>query len=343
MACGNVTIEDVAKAAGVSRQTVSRVINRQPRVSARARDGVHEAIRELGYVPSLAARRMGGARSHTLLALVDARAVASLALGETLLAGVETCSQAGYHLMFERIETGLPDAELHARVVGLVGAIAPDGVIVLAPLDEDRRLAEALSKAGVRSATPGEIVRSGRRAGGIDEAHFCEAAARRLVELGHRQVGFVAGRGSASQSRRRLDGYRRVLAEAGSRAHRHFVSEAALDYGGALALARSWLTPTIRPTAIIAETAEIAEAFTRIASDLGVSIPRELSLISLSDSAALAGTQPPVSVLHRNWGDLVAQSCTRLIAASEGKKTDSEPQTYEFIERQSLARAPRAV
>ena len=71
MSRGNITIEDVGKAAGVSRQTVSRVINRSPKVSVASRERVEAAIAELGYVPNIAARRMGGARSYVLLAVFE--------------------------------------------------------------------------------------------------------------------------------------------------------------------------------------------------------------------------------------------------------------------------------
>ncbi|MEO0872873.1 MAG: LacI family DNA-binding transcriptional regulator, partial [Pseudomonadota bacterium] len=71
MGLRNTTIEDVAKAAGVSRQTVSRVINRRSNVKDAVRARVEEAIAELGYVPNAAARRMGGARSYLLLAVIE--------------------------------------------------------------------------------------------------------------------------------------------------------------------------------------------------------------------------------------------------------------------------------
>ena len=67
----SITIEDVAKAAGVSRQTVSRVLNRKPGVKDGVRERIEEAIAELGYVPNLAARRMGGAKSFLIMAIND--------------------------------------------------------------------------------------------------------------------------------------------------------------------------------------------------------------------------------------------------------------------------------
>lgn len=348
MAKASITIEDVARAAGVSRQTVSRVINRQSNVNAKTRERVETAIAALGYIPNIAARRMGGSRSYILLALIEraaARAAGGhLPLGEMMLAGIDACTRHDYHLMFDQLDAG--DAnhpQLVTRLVTVLGAVQPDGVIIMPPLDRNTVLLGALEQRGIVSTCLGERVEFGRRVPGLDEANFGEAAAQRFVDLGHRQVGFVAGVAEPARSRRRIEGYRRAMARAGSRAHRHFVADKAQDFNRALELARSWLLPTIRPTAIIAETPEIAAAFLEVAKELKLSVPGELSLLSLNDSAMLERAVPAISVLHQAYGEMFAKACDRLIALSAGEDASPPNEGFEFIERRSLAKAPRAV
>lgn len=344
----NPTIEDVAKAAGVSRQTVSRVINQKTNVSPSAKARVEAAIKDLGYVPNIAARRMGGARSYILLALIErgaARAVGGhLPLGELLLAGIEACSMHGYHLLFEQIEaSGTPPAGMYERLAPILGSVQPDGVIIMPPLDRCEALRSTLSGKGIAYACLGERVEFGRTVPGLDEATFGKAAAQRLVDLGHRQVGFVAGVTEPERSLARLEGYRSTLAKCGSRAHRHFVAAGPNDFGQSLAIARNWLVPTIRPTAIIAETSEVAIAFLEAAHELGLKVPEGLSILSLTDSEALNRASPPVSVLHQPYGEMFAKACERLMATSSGNAVEPPSQGFEFVDRGSLARAPRAV
>jgi LacI family transcriptional regulator len=356
MGRGRSTIEDVASRAGVSRQTVSRVINRRPNVSASARDRVEQAIEELGFVPNVAARRMGGARSFLVLAVIEREAPADLAarlpLDAMLLAGMQACSERGYHLMFEHVG-GTAGLSTERDLTRVLTSLTPDGVILLPPLDERTGLRGVIDQRGIGVAFLGDRQDYGRTVPGLDDAGFGEAAAAELLSLGHRQIGFVCGEGDAARSRRRMAGYRRALAEAGSRAHRHFVAETGLDFGGALELARSWLVPTIRPTAIIAETEAVALAALQAAKELGLSVPRDLSLLALEDRPALARAKPGISVMHQPFAALFANACERLISASEAafEKTDAEagasagerPPAHALIERATIARAPRAV
>ncbi|MEO1488544.1 MAG: substrate-binding domain-containing protein, partial [Pseudomonadota bacterium] len=165
------------------------------------------------------------------------------------------------------------------------------------------------------------------------------------------------------RSQRRLAGYRRVMAGAGSRAHTHFVTDQRLGFADALALAKSWLVPTIRPTAIIAETEEVALAILDVASELGISVPRDLSLLSLENRASLSRSKPPISAIFHPYVRRFGEACERLIERSEaGSKAandESQPPrsedqsqskgqpdkavSYQLIERESVTKAPRAV
>lgn len=352
----NITIEDVGKAAGVSRQTVSRVINGQPNVSAAARERVEAAIAELGYVPNPAARRMGGGRSFILLALLDRALVqqrgttisARMPLDAMLLEGVRICSAQGYRLVFEQLD-GASDGAPQA-VAKLLMELAPDGVILLPPLEHSMTLRGVLAARDIPSAALGEHREFGRPAPGLDDHGQGEAAALHCIARGHRQIAFVAGGGEQRQSQARLAGYRRALAKVGSRAHRHFVSEIPLDYSGARRLAQTWLVPTIRPTAVIADTAEVALAFLEAARALGRSVPRDISLITLEDRPAMACVEPAITALTQDYTGLFMRACAMLMreagASPEGDADSAAAEpgpSFRLIERGSVAKAPRAV
>lgn len=340
---GRITIEDVASAAGVSRQTVSRVINDSPRVSADAKMRVEQAIVALGYVPSLAARSMGGGRSRLVLAVFQGSppgAPGAMPLGALLLAGTTACQARGYRLMFEQLVPDQPAAEGKARLAATLGSVQPDAMILLPPLDTRADLRALAERRGIAA----DSLTGPERATGNPG----EAAAQHLIALGHRQVGFIAGAADPQVSGQNLAGYRRALARKGSRAHRHFVAETAPDLPALLDLVRSWLVPTIRPSAIIAEGAQTALAVLHVAQSLKLAVPRELSLLALQDDPALARCQPPVTALHAPTATLFAATCERLISISEGAETGQPappplPLALELIERASLARAPRSV
>ncbi len=333
-----ITIEDVASAAGVSRQTVSRVINRSPRVSPEAKARVEAAIATLGWVPSAAARSMAGGRSRILLAVFAAPAEglpAARPLGQLLLAGTTACNAHGYRLIFEQLPPDPGAAAGVAQLAAAIGALEPEGVILLPPLDRRRDLVALVESRNLRrEPLSGEMA-----------ANPGEAAARHLMALGHRQIGFVAGAGDPAASQANLAGYRRIMADSGSRAHHHFVAEVAPDLGATLELARGWLVPTIRPTAIITERAETALAVLHVAASLRIAVPQTLSLVSLEDDPALAACQPPVAALHAPAGALFAAACNRLIVQADAPDAAAlpPPPSLELLERASLARAPRGI
>jgi LacI family transcriptional regulator len=131
-----VTIKHVAAEAGVSLQTVSRVINNGPNVRAEVRERVTAAIARLGYVPSIAAQRMGGSRSYLLLALNDRdRTIDGWRSGEgtdwvdqMLLGGMLQCAEAGYRMIFELVDTH--SSHVEREVQAAISALHPDGVIL---------------------------------------------------------------------------------------------------------------------------------------------------------------------------------------------------------------------
>ena len=213
-----VTIRDVAEDAGVSLQTVSRVVNGGPNVRPQLRDKVRAAIDRLGYVPSLAAQRMSGSRSYIILAINDReRTLADWRerrgtdwVDQMLLGGILTCSQHGYRMMVELVDTHSDHVE---RELGAaISALQPDGVILTPPHSENSLITDLLAERGIPFARIGSQAPGPGIAMTMGDEGAAHLATSRLVELGHRRIGMIAGPSQYSLSGWRIDGWKRALA-----------------------------------------------------------------------------------------------------------------------------------
>ncbi len=154
-----VTIKHVAADAGVSLQTVSRVINNEPNVRPAMKERVQASIDKLGYVPSIAAQRMSGSRSYLILALNDRDlTIADWRAREgrdwvdqMLLGGMLTCAQHGYRMLIELVDTH--DDHVERELGAALAALQPDGVILTPPHSENPVICGLLAERGIRFRT----------------------------------------------------------------------------------------------------------------------------------------------------------------------------------------------
>lgn len=340
-----VTIRDVADDAGVSLQTVSRVVNGGPNVRPQLRDKVRASIERLGYVPSLAAQRMSGSRSYIILAINDReRTLADWRerrgtdwVDQMLLGGILTCSKHGYRMMVELVDTHSDHVE---RELGAaLSALQPDGVILTPPHSENRLITELLAErripfARIGSDAPGPGIRL--TMGDEGAAHL---ATRRLVDLGHRRIAKIAGPPQYSLSGWRIAGWKRALAEAGL-AHEGLLEVGDFGYESGTRAARALLDRNPDLTAIIASSDQMTLAALEVARDRGLAVPRDLSLISFDNTPIVRFSQPPLSAIDQPIAETVARAVEQLIARrpEEGAGVIEVPAA--LVERSSTALAP---
>ena len=342
----SVTIRDVAEDAGVSLQTVSRVINDEPNVRPQMRDRVQSSIDRLGYVPSLAAQRMSGSRSYIILALNDRERTLSDWrerqgtdwVDQMLLGGMLTCSKHGYRMMIELVDTHSDHVE---RELGAtLSALQPDGVILTPPHSENRQITRLLAQRNIAFARIGSTDEGPgiRLTMGDEGASF--AATKRLIELGHTQIGFIAGPKQYSLSGWRIAGWERAMAD-------HGLSTDGLcergDFGfeSGTQAARTLLRRNPGVTAIIASSDQMALATLEVARDRGLDVPRDLSLISFDNTPIVRFTQPPLTAVDQPISETVSIAVEHLINA--GKEQAAEGVTdvkAQLVERASTGPAP---
>ncbi|NJC06446.1 LacI family transcriptional regulator [Sphingomonas kaistensis] len=344
-----VTIKHVAADAGVSLQTVSRVINAEPNVRSEMRERVQESIDRLGYIPSIAAQRMSGSRSYLILALNDRdRTIEAWRarqgsdwVDQMLLGGMLKCAEHGYRMLFELVDTH--DDHVERELTATLAALQPDGVILTPPHSDNPKITAFLESRRVPYARIGSTGQAGGIPLVMGDEGAAQEATRKLVELGHRRIGFIAGSAEYSLSEWRKAGWRGAMAEAGLPIDDLCV-RGDFGYESGVDAARQLLALEPRPTAIIASNDQMALAARDVAEAQGIAIPGDLSLISFDNTPVTTFANPPLTAIDQPIAETVSQAVELLIAASRGEELPALPVIVpaRLIERDSTGPAPLA-
>jgi len=343
-----VTIRHVAADAGVSLQTVSRVINNESTVRPEMRRRVQDSIEKLGYVPSIAAQRLGGSRSYLILALNDRdRTIADWRerqgtdwVDQMLLGGMLKVAEYGYRLMFELVDTH--DDHIERELRATLAALQPDGVILTPPHSENPQITGLLEEVGMTFARIGSMKLGAGIALSMDEERAAAAATRHLADLGHRRIGFIAGSAEYSLSKRRVAGWqsemeRHGLPIKGLLAKGDFTLESGME------ATRKLLDASKPVTAIIASNDRMSLGALAVARERGMNVPRDLSLLSFDNTPMVRFTQPPLTAVDQPVAQLAALAAEMIILRLRDEEVPKQPIIVEadIVERQSTA-APRA-
>ena len=344
-----VTIKDVAAEAGVSLQTVSRVINDGPNVRPAIEERVRTAIEKLGYVPSLAARRMAGKKSYLLLALNDRdRTIEGWQSGDgtdwvdqMLLGGMLKCAEHGYRMIFELVDTH--SSNIERELTSALGALHPDGIILTPPHGDNRVITDMLIGrripfARIGSKRPGPGFRIA-----MDEEAAAMAATNHLVELGHRRIGFITGSEEYALSDERLQGYREAMRKAGLEQH-SMLAQGDFTFGSGAEATRRWLALPQPPTAIVASSDQMSLAALDVAKSCNVDVPRQLSIVSFDDTPIVKFSTPPLTAIRQPIAEMAARAADLLIGANTGEAASDDIAIlpFELIVRGSTAPPPAA-
>ncbi|HEU4697314.1 MAG TPA: LacI family DNA-binding transcriptional regulator [Sphingomicrobium sp.] len=343
-----VTIRHVAADAGVSLQTVSRVINNAPNVRPAVKQRVQSSIDKLGYVPSIAAQRLSGSRSYLILALNDRdRTIADWRerqgadwIDQMLLGGMLKVAEYGYRLMFELVDTHDDHVERELRAT--LAALQPDGVILTPPHSENSQITDLLEEVGIAFARIGSVKPGGGLALSMDEEGAAAMATRHLANLGHARIGFISGSSEYSLSQRRVAGWR------GEMKRRRLPVEGLLAKGdfsfeSGVAATRALLDLAHPATAIVASNDRMALGALAVADERGLDVPRDLSLLSFDNTPVVRFTRPPLTAVDQPVAELAANAVEMIIHSLRREQLPGQPLILEagLVERLSTA-PPRA-
>lgn len=343
-----VTIRDVAEDAGVSLQTVSRVINDGPNVRPAMRDKVQASIERLGYVPSLAAQRMSGSRSYLILAINDRERTLSDWrerqgtdwVDQMLLGGMLMCAKHGYRMMVELIDTRSDHVE---RELGAaIAALQPDGVVLTPPHSENQQIIRLLAKNNISFARIGANDEGpGLRLTMGDEGAAYKAT-KRLIELGHTKIGFIAGPEEYSLSQWRRTGWQSAMEDSGLD-HTGLCERGDFGYESGTHATRALLDRNPGITAIIASSDQMTLAALAVARDRGLHVPQDLSLISFDNTPIVRFSQPPLSAIDQPIAETVSIAVEQLITTRDALPVSAVTDVdANLVERSSTGPAPSA-
>ena len=344
-----VTIKHVAAEAGVSLQTVSRVINDGPNVREAVKERVQAAVAKLGYVPSLAARRMAGSRSYVILALNDRdRTIAGWRSGEgtdwvdqMLLGGMLKCAEHGYRMMFELVDTH--SAHVEREIDAALSALQPDGVILTPPHSDNPEITEFLTERAIPFARIGSVEDGVGFAISMDDAEAARVATRHLIDLGHRRIGFITGSDEYALSGARLEGYRAAVRAAGVAQDPELVARGDFTYASGTEATRRLLALDEPPTGIVASSDQMSLAALEMARSSGIDVPRDLSIMSFDDTPIVKFSTPPLTAIRQPIAEMAACAANLLIRTANGEPVPDTPNIlpFELIVRGSTAPPPR--
>ncbi|MER5639121.1 LacI family DNA-binding transcriptional regulator [Kitasatospora sp. NPDC002227] len=326
---------DVAKLAGVSHQTVSRVLNDAPHVRPDTRERVLAAIRELDYRPNSAARALVTRRSQTLGVVSFESTLYGPA---SMLDGIERAARnAGYFVSVASLR-GLDSRSLQEAVDRLRDQ-GVEGVVVIAPQTS------AVSAVGkVSSSVPLVAVGSGTRASipmvSVDNRSGAEAATRHLLDLGHRTVHHLAGPPGWLESQDRREGWQRTLRAAHAWVQPVEIGDwtARSGYEAGQRIAR---LPDV--TAVFCANDHMALGLLRALHEAGRSVPGDISVVGFDDIPEAAYFIPPLTTVRQDFGELGRRALELLVAELGGS---ASPVTQvqiapELVLRRSAAPARR--
>ncbi|MGW0827668.1 LacI family DNA-binding transcriptional regulator [Streptomyces sp. NPDC002845] len=303
-------MDDVAQLAGVSKQTVSRVLNENPAVRAETREAVREAMRTLGYRPSRSARSLASGRTR-MLGVISFDA-ARYGPASTLTAINTAAQEAGYLVSSIALDTA--DRDTVVRAMDRLSAEGADGVIAIAP---QRGVAMALAEArldtplvmldnGLGDGTP--VVTSDFRAG-------ARLATEHLLGLGHSAVWHIAGPTGWTSADQRAASWRETLAAAGVRIPEPLVGDWGADSGYALGR-RLAERPDV--TAVFASNDQMALGALRAFHEAGRRVPEDVSVVGYDDIPEAAHLLPPLTTVRTDFSEIGTRSLRLLLGRLDG-------------------------
>ncbi len=331
----NVTILDIARQAGVSPSTVSRILNDTTPVAPKKKAAVLEAIQRLNYRPNSTARGLVLGRTGAIGILTQN--IGGGPFYGPMLSGIEQQLQGtDFYPVFA---SGRWEAGSEYRAIDHLTERRIEGLIVLGGTLPDSYLQE-LSQTMPLIVMVRSVAGLKNRCLVIDSVEGARVAVSYLIEMGHTQIAHIAGQSSQGDAVDRREGYIQTLREAGLPINPALIMEGDYtEYAGMLATEKLVANRTRHPfTAIFAANDQTAVGARLALYNLGISVPEEVSLVGFDDQLGSEFMAPPLTTIRQpsyDMGRAAGQAIMDLIADKEPHLPDID---IELVERKSVAR-----
>jgi LacI family transcriptional regulator len=332
---GKPTINDVARLSGVSKKTVSRVINRSPLLNDETRKRVLEVIEELGYVPNPQARALA-LRTNFLIGLIHDNPNAQMVLN-VQQGMLEALQGTDFAMIVQPVDRG--STTMLEDVRHFLERQRLYGVVLLPPISENDALPRLCDELGCRYVRmgsaelddPDHMVTSNDR-------EAVRSAMAYLIGEGHRMIGLITGpHGFRSAAERRL-GFEDSLAKAGIKLPRSLIAQGNYTFESGLAAAEKLLDLAPRPTAIFASNDEMAAGVIHSAHARGLKVPEDLSVIGFDDTPISGHLWPPLTTVRWPIVSMARAAALKLIASETESEEVAEPSMFlsRLVKRASV-------
>ncbi len=331
-----VTINVVAQQADVSKKTVSRVFNNEPNVSHKTRQKVLNIASALGYKPNPLARGLASNQSFILALLYDnpnTNYINNIQTG-----ALEVCQDQDYHLLIHPCKADSKD--LLKNVKELIGHSRLDGLVLTPPLSDLSQLIDFLVDSKmpfVRIGATDYLSCSAAVVSNDEQTSF--EMTQYLISLGHSAIGFVKGHPQHNSSSQRFRGFQRALDTAHISLHQQWIQQGDYTFDSGESCARQILTMAEKPSAIFCSNDYMAAGVLKVANQLDLSVPHQLSVTGFDDAPISRYIWPSITTIQQPVEDMARRAAALLIERLKRPETDDIICSLEsqLIKRESTA------
>jgi LacI family transcriptional regulator len=327
-------MQNVADVAGVSLKTVSRVVNKEGGVKVETREKVRRVIEELDYQPNPSARNLASARSYLVGLMYDnpnSAYIIGLQNG-----ALRTCRRHGFELLIHPCNHR--DEDLVQKIRAMARKSRVDGLMLSPPLCDMEALLGMLDERGLAYVRISPLEQNQRSPFVYaDEYQSAYKMTNYLITQGHYRIGFITGHPNRSGTEMRLKGYKHALRDNAIDFDESIVEEGLYTFESGEAGARRLLRSKQRPTAIFASNDLMAAGVLKVAHQMRLRMPYELSVCGYDDAPLAERTWPRLTTIRHPVEQVAEQATSLLIRKLNGEPAAFDPELIqsELVIRES--------
>jgi LacI family transcriptional regulator len=290
------TINVVAEYAGVSKKTVSRVLNNEPNVSAKTTEKVKAAFEALSYKPSPQARGLATNQSYLIGLIYDNPNKDYIS--EIQTGALNLCHQAGYNLIIHPADC--ESEEILDNLRNFIAQSQLDGLVLTPPFSDMQSLLNLLDEHDINYVriAPTNLYSDSICVTNNDQ-EISYKVTQYLISLGHQKIGFIKGHPQHNVSEQRFNGFQQAMSEAGLEVHGEFIKQGFFDFDSGEICAKQLLALRDPPTAIFASNDYMAAGVLKVANLMNINVPKQLSVTGFDDAAISRHTWPSITTVQQ--------------------------------------------
>ena len=309
------TIVDVAKTAGVSTKTVSRVVNRESGVRAETIKRVNSAIDELHYRPNVFARSLAGGRTRIIGLIYDNPN--PIYISHIMDGVLNYCYQMEYAVIIH--PCNLRDKDLLSVMQQLVKKTRLTGIILTPPLSDSKELLNMLSQTDIPSVLISPCREESRSDAVItNDYEATKEMIRFIIAKGHQKIALIKGHPEHLALNKRTQGYIDAMSEAKLEIKDEYMIQGYNSYESGLECGRELMKLKVKPTAVFAANDEMASGVMKVILDSGYEVPKDFSIAGFDDTPVTQMLNPPLSTVKQPLEKMGELAAKKLIAELEG-------------------------